>query len=128
MTINKMLTGISLGFMDLFFLTLNAKCTMVKFHYDTLTTALHELIGRGFNLDFNLEQNSFFNSENGFNIDDFQIVDIYRYEGETDPADEISLYAIESNQGKKGFFLAIYGALTDEYSTKVLHMLKGRKY
>lgn len=101
---------------------------MVKFHYDTLAAALNELTGRGFNLDFNLEQNCFFNSENGFDIDDFQIVDIYRYEGETDPADQVSLYAIESSQGKRGFFLAIYGALTDEYSTKVLHMLKSRKY
>ncbi|MFC3559068.1 hypothetical protein [Pedobacter jamesrossensis] len=96
----------------------------VKFHYNTLATALDELKGRGFVLDFNLEENSFFTDSNKFQVEDFRIVDIYRYEGDTDPADEVSLYALESKHGLRGFFLASYGALTDEYSTRVLHLLK----
>lgn len=95
-----------------------------KFHYQTLALAIEDLKNQGFHLDFNLEENNFFRTGSPFNIEDFKIVDIYRYEGNTDPADEVSLYAIESIGGSKGFFLASYGASTDEYSARLLSLLK----
>ncbi|MFC3562864.1 hypothetical protein [Pedobacter jamesrossensis] len=96
----------------------------VKFHYETLSSGIEELKKRGFILDFNLQENSFFSPESKFRVGDFKIVDIYRYEGDTDPADEVCLYALESVAGNRGFLLASYGASTDEYSTKLLALLK----
>lgn len=95
-----------------------------KFHYQTLALAIDDLKAQGFHLDFNLQENNFFQIDSPFKVEDFKIVDIYRYEGDTDPADEVSLYAIQSSSGSKGFFLASYGASTDEYSTKLLSLLE----
>jgi hypothetical protein len=108
----------------LIWVSLKHNCMIVKFHYNTLAAALDEIKAKGFNLDFNLEENSFFKEAGLFKIEDFRIVDIFRYEGSTDRADEISLYALESIDERKGFFLASYGAFTDEYATKVLSLLR----
>jgi len=44
---------------------------------------------------------------------DVQIVDYYRFEGETDPADSSILYVIETNDGAKGLLSDSYGAYAD---------------
>ena len=58
------------------------------YSYDTVTEALNDLKKRNFNLDFNLMENSIVCNEDKFDIDDFEIVEYYRFEGDTDPADE----------------------------------------
>jgi hypothetical protein len=42
--------------------------------------------------------------------DDVKIVSFYRFEGESDPADNSILYAIETYDGKKGMISDAYGA------------------
>ena len=38
-------------------------------------------------------------------IDDPEIIIVYRYEGESDSAEEVSVYALETNTGKKGILI-----------------------
>ena len=40
---------------------------------------------------------------------DVKIVNFYRFEGESDPADNSILYAIEANDGTKGLLVDAYG-------------------
>ena len=63
--------------------------------YDTVSEAVNKLKKRGFDLDFNLEENCLVCNEKKFDIDDFEITEVYRFEGDTDPADEAVVYAIE---------------------------------
>jgi hypothetical protein len=93
-------------------------------HYETVTEALAKLRERGYTLDFNLEENCITCNDGKFNADEFEIVDVYRYEGNTDPADEATVYAIESKSGIKGVLVTGYGASSDTMSMDLLKKLQ----
>ena len=100
---------------------------MQNFHYDTVSEAINKFRQQGFNIDFNLEENCIScDNRNKFDSDDFEIVDVYRYEGNSDPADEATVYAIESRSGLKGILVTGYGISTDSLSSKMLEKLKYR--
>ncbi len=94
------------------------------YHYATVSKALDELKQKGFTTDFNLEEDRIVN-----NPDDFEIVHIYRYEGESDPGDEATVYGIKSNDGELGVFVAGDLSLGEKSATKVLNDLtiRGRE-
>jgi hypothetical protein len=94
-----------------------------KFHYATVTEAINQLKQQGYTLDLNLEQNQFKAGEQEFSADEFEIVDLYRYEGASDPADEATVYALASKAGIKGILVSGYGISTDDASTEVLKTL-----
>jgi hypothetical protein len=93
-------------------------------HYGTVTDAIKAFKERGFNLDFNLVENCIVCNSEKFRPEDFEIVDVYRYEGNSDPADEAAVYAIESKSGVKGILVTGYGASSDTMSTSILEKLK----
>lgn len=99
----------------------------MKAHYATVSEAIEQLRQKGFTLDFNLKENCIVCHPEKFNINEFEIVDVYRYEGDTDPADEASVYAIESKSGLKGVLVTGYGISTDEMSAQLLQKLKEHK-
>jgi hypothetical protein len=96
-------------------------------HYATVSEAIEQLRQKGFTMDFNLERNCIVCHPEKFNPDDFEIVDVYRYEGNTDPADEATVYAIESRTGLKGVLVTGYGIATDTMSTEILDKLHLKK-
>ena len=93
-------------------------------HYGTVTDAIKAFREQGFNLDFNLAENCIVCNSEKFVPEDFEIVDVYRYEGNSDPADEAVVYALESKSGLKGILVAGYGASSDSMSTSILEKLK----
>ncbi|VTP99002.1 hypothetical protein [Sphingobacterium daejeonense] len=57
---------------------------------------------KGYSVDYNVEFDGLVE-----NASDYQIDELYRYEGETDPADESSVYGIRNTKtGEKGVFVA----------------------
>jgi hypothetical protein len=91
--------------------------------YDTVSAAVNGLKERGFTLDFNLQDNCLVCHEDKFNVSDFEIVEVYRFEGNTDPADEAVVYAIESNKGQKGVLVNGYGISSDPLSDEMARKL-----
>lgn len=91
--------------------------------YDTVTAAINGLKQRGYTLDFNLQENCIVCHEDKFDVDDFEIVEVYRFEGNTDPADEAIVYAIESKTGLKGVLVNGYGASSDTMSNEMVKKL-----
>ena len=65
-----------------------------QFHYATVTEAIEQLKEQGFTLDFNLKENILTSGEDLYPAEEFEIVDLYRYEGASDPADEAVVYAL----------------------------------
>ena len=55
--------------------------------YDTMSQAINGLKQRGYTLDFNLQENCLICQQKQYNIDDFEIAEVYRFEGMSDPAD-----------------------------------------
>ena len=95
-----------------------------SFHYDTAAMAINELERQGFTIDFNLEENTLTGPSSRYQIDQFHIADIYRYEGNSDPADEVIVYAISSVNGEKGIYVAAYGTAPDGQGAEIIANLK----
>ena len=93
------------------------------FHYATVTDAISELRKQGFLVDFNLKENNLEADSLKFTSEEFEILDVYRYEGNSDPADEATVYAIESQSGLKGILVTGYGVSSDAVSTQMLKKL-----
>ncbi|MBC7874161.1 MAG: hypothetical protein H7Y01_09210 [Ferruginibacter sp.] len=91
--------------------------------YDTVSEAVNGLKKRGFELDFNLRENCLVCHEDKFNVDDFEIVETHRFEGNTDPSDEAVVYAIESKNGMKGVLVNGYGISADPLSSEMAKKL-----
>ena len=92
-------------------------------HYGTVTEALAAFKQQGFTIDFNIEANGLVGGETRFTTDEFSIVDVYRYEGNSDPADEATVYAIESKTGVRGVLVTGYGMSSDSLSDAILRKL-----
>lgn len=94
------------------------------YHYATVSKALDELKEKGFTIDFNNQEGRIINSP-----DDFTIVHVYRYEGDSDPGDEAMVFGIKSSTGEKGVFVAGLSAFTDNSAAMVLNELsiRGKK-
>ena len=98
--------------------------------YDTVTEALKDLKLRGFTIDFNIAFDKIICSENKIclNPNEFEITEVYRFEGDTDPGDENVVYAIESKDNKvKGTMSSAYGTYAESISTEMIQKLSMHK-
>lgn len=94
--------------------------------YDTVVAAINGLKERGYELDFNIAFNNIaYTQKNiGLNPDEFEIVEVYRFEGETNPSDQAVVYAIESKDGgRKGTMVSAYGVYADDISGELIRKL-----
>ena len=91
--------------------------------YDTVSEALKGLRQRGYTKDFNLTENCIICNDEKYHPEDFEITEVYRYEGDSDPADEAVVYAIESIKGDRGVLVSGYGISADEMSGELAKKL-----
>lgn len=95
-----------------------------KLHYATVTEAIEALRKQGFTIDFNLEDSCLVYETSKLCTDDFEIVDVYRYEGDSDPGDEATVYGIASKNGIRGILVMGYGISAEGVSAEFLEKLK----
>jgi len=94
-----------------------------KTHYDTVSKAIEALHAQGYTTDFNIEDDNLVCNQGKFDTANFEIEDVYRYEGNSDPADEAAVYAIKSSNGLKGILVTGYGASAEDVSVEILEKL-----
>jgi len=93
--------------------------------YETLHEAINGLKSQGFTLDFNLREDCIECGETGrLDPDSFEITEVHRFEGMTNPDDSSVLYAIEGKNGEKGVFVDAYGAYANSLSTAMIEKLR----
>ena len=97
-----------------------------KSHYSTVSEAINKLREQGYETDFNLEENYITGNKEKFNVEDLEIVDVYRYEGDSDPSDEAIVYAIESKTGVKGILVNGYGVSSDSLTASLIEKIRIR--
>ena len=96
--------------------------------YDTVSEAVNGLKKRGYSVDFNLQEDCIHCHTTGkLTPDEFIITEVHRYEGESDPADEAVVYAIESRHGDKGVLVNGFGISADALSDEMVRKLEIRK-
>jgi hypothetical protein len=95
-------------------------------NYETLTEAIEGLRKQGYVEDFNLKQNCIECRNGEYKIfhNEFQIDKYFRFEGQTDPADESILYAISSDKYQlKGVLVNGYGISSESITNEMLNKL-----
>src|SRR5450432_800029 len=95
-------------------------------NYDTVSNALNSLKTRGYTRDFNIAFDKLICSETNecLNPHEFEITEVYRFEGESNPSDEAVVYAIESKDEKmKGALVNAYGMYADAISDDMVKKL-----
>jgi hypothetical protein len=89
----------------------------------TLSSCTRMLAEKGFETQFKAHKGGLESLETHemYGPQDVKIVNFYRFEGESDPSDNVILYAIETNAGEKGTLTDAYGAY---YDAKVSEFIK----
>lgn len=101
---------------------------MNKKSYDTVTEAMTELKRLGYTKDFSImiKKECIICNETKTELspDDFKIDGFYRFEGDSDPGDEMVVYAISSTNNKlKGIIVNAYGIHADNASSALIKKL-----
>jgi len=96
--------------------------------YDTVTEAVNGLKKRGYSIDFNREYDclSCQAPQLALQPNEFEITEVYRFEGNSDPADEAVIDAIESKHGEKGILVDGFGPSSDTASEAMIKKLAVR--
>ena len=102
---------------------LNMVTMKQQFHYAPVSDAIKQLHKQGYTLDFDLKGDKLVTNDNEYPADEFEIADLYRYEGPSDPADEATVYALVSKSGLKGILVSGYGVSSDSISADTLKQL-----
>lgn len=95
-----------------------------QYNYATVIEAIRQLREKGYSIDFNLEENCISCEGTRFSHEDFDIVEIYRYEGDTDPSEEATVYGIESVSGIRGILVTGNSTELDSKDQAILRKLQ----
>lgn len=98
---------------------------MKQHNYDTVTEALSELAKRGYITDFELltEKECLVCHQSSLNLtpEEFVIDEFHRFEGDSDPGDEMIVYAISSTiHEMKGIVVNAFGIYADPITSKIV--------
>jgi len=96
--------------------------------YETVSQAINGLATRGYTTDFQLEpeKDKIIDPKGSFELspEEFEIDEIYRFEGMTDPGDEMIVYAISSiNHKVKGVLVNAFGTYSDSKTYNIVKRL-----
>mgnify|MGYP003556522820 FL=1 len=95
-------------------------------NYDTMTEALAKLKLRGFTQDFGLAEDRIEGRTADCRVspEDFEIVEVYRFEGMSNPDDSAVVYAIESRDGSTGTLVDAYGMYSDTVKAGIIAKMR----
>jgi len=97
----------------------------INHSYNTVSQAIEGMRLRGYTLDFNLKEDRLIcNTDMEYHPEDFEITEVHRFEGETNPSDEAIVYGIESKYGTKGVLVNGYGISSESQTDDMIKKLK----
>jgi hypothetical protein len=92
----------------------------------TMVSTLNSLVKKGFVEDFHVVEEGIksMKSDKVYQPEQIKIVDFYRFEGTSDPADESILFAVETDDGVKGTLVDSFGPMSDERITAFIEKVE----
>jgi hypothetical protein len=98
-------------------------------YYETVSEAVNDLIKRGYTVDLSIlsEEDCLVCNDTSVQLspDEFEIDETYRFEGSTDPGDEMIVFAVSSlKHDIKGVVVNAYGMYSDSATSKIVERLK----
>jgi hypothetical protein len=84
-------------------------------HLKTLTTVTNKMVLQGYDDDFKIVENGLksLKTEKIYQPEEVNVVNFFRFEGQSDPNDQSILYVIETTDGVKGTLVDAYGPYSD---------------
>lgn len=100
--------------------------------YDTLSEAINDLIKNGYTIDFSISEldDCIVCKRTSLQLaeDEFEIDEVFRFEGMNDPGDSSILYAISSSKHHvKGLLVNAYGVYASDKAAKIVEKLHKHK-
>jgi hypothetical protein len=94
-------------------------------NYDSLVDALDDLKKRGYEEDFATQTVCLYcgDLDIRLNPEEFNVDEVYRFEGDSNPDDSAVVYAISSTTGVKGTLVDAYGAYSISLSFEMIKKL-----
>lgn len=94
--------------------------------YQTLSEATSALEKRGYEMSFVLKEDRIHCEQDGsnFNPSSFHIDEYHRFEGMTNPGDMSVIYAISTDDGRKGVLIDAYGTYSDPLTSEMLEKMR----
>ncbi len=101
---------------------------MKRKSYDTVTEAMADLKKMGYTVDFSImsDKECLICHKTSIELspDDFEIDHFFRFEGDSDPGDEMIVYAISSTKNDlKGIVVNAFGIYADNMTSKIVKKL-----
>jgi hypothetical protein len=92
----------------------------------TLVSCMNKLVLDGYTGNFKVAEKGIYFIENDrhYNPAEVHIVNFFRFEGASDPADNCILYVIEMDDGTKGTLTDAYGPYADADVTKFIKQVE----
>jgi hypothetical protein len=89
---------------------------------NTLTSCVNKVVKDGYTDSFKVTRQGLYSSVKNkyFSPEEVRVINFYRFEGESDPADMAIMYVIETTDGLKGTLVDAYGAYSDEGVSKFM--------
>lgn len=88
----------------------------------TLADCINKMVADGYTEDFKVTENGLLSlhDEKLHQPSDVHVINFFRFEGASDPADNSILYVIETSDGTKGTLTDAYGPYADTQVTKFM--------
>lgn len=93
---------------------------------NSLTTCVNKVVKDGFADSFKVTEKGLFSNskERYYTPEQVSVKDFYRFEGQSDPADNAIMYVIETNDGSKGTLIDAYGPYADATVNKFMKQVE----
>lgn len=89
---------------------------------NTLTACVNKVVKDGYTDSFKVTKQGLYScsTDDHFTPADVKVINFYRFEGESDPADNTIMYVIETSGGHKGTLVDAYGPYSDVNVSKFM--------
>jgi hypothetical protein len=89
---------------------------------NTLSACINKVIGEGYKECFKVTSRGLYSTSTSryYRPEQVQVLNFFRFEGQSDPADNAILYVIETSDGLKGTLVDAYGTYSDGYTGRFM--------
>ncbi len=94
---------------------------------NTPSAVINKMVKKGFTEGFRAEKSGLFapSKDKHYPPAEVTVVNFYRFEGDSDPADNAILYVLETTDGLKGTIMDSYGAEADRNLSTFMEEVEG---
>ena len=89
---------------------------------NTLTACVNKVVKEGYTDSFKVTRQGLFSCAKSkyYAPEEVKVINFYRFEGESDPADMSIMYVIETSDGVKGTLIDAFGTYSDDSVTNFM--------